>query len=783
MEDPKDHITIVEAEPQGGYSKSRGLHLRKVLSRSHSEVESGYDDNFDAPRAGDHHKKQIYHGWPLFLLAYQSAGVIYGDIGTSPLYVFSSTFLHGPPNYLDLVGALSLIIWTLILIVCIKYVLIVLNADNEGQGGTFAMYSLLTRYANISTMSDPGKENMIRIERHLTSDLKPATKNLRNMMERNKTLRRLLSFVAIFGVSLIISDGVITPAQSVLGAIQGLEVVKPDISQGTIIGITCAILVFLFAIQPLGVARIGGAFAPIIMIWLFLNAAFGIFNLVKHDHSVLKAFNPYHAGLYFVRNKTEAWRSLGGILLSFTGVEALFADLGAFSKRSVCFSWSEAAYISVDPEAYSNPFFKAAPPGTFWPSLIISILAAIVASQALITSTFQLLFQVVNMSYFPPISMKHTSRTHHTQVYIPMANWLLMIGTIVVTAAFKNTTKLGNAYGVCVILDTIITTTLVSLVALIVWRIKWYFVAPLWLIFATFEGLYLSSALTKVPDGAWFTLVMAFCIAGIFCTWRYGKEAQWLVERKGQLLRLSKLVQSDEMGALHLSDVYGGGELTKTKGLGVFFDKSGGEFVPVVYEEFLRKFEAQPECQVFLHLRALTIPNVPAEDRFDITKTGLPNCYRMVIRYGYDDSPVIPQLGLVVYDEVRKYIIHDGAAQQNPATTTCMDLPVSSSTSSAEKENKTFTQPSTPTTFGSISSPSFQTTATRLAALDNAYKTQVLFIVGKLQLRHNEASKYNIIKRTLLLAFLWMRESTMEKVTSMKVSMDKLVECGFIREI
>ncbi|QDS73683.1 hypothetical protein FKW77_002924 [Venturia effusa] len=721
----------------------------------------------------------------LYSLAYQSAGVIYGDIGTSPLYVYSSTFLHGPPNYEDLTGALSLIIWTLTIIVTIKYVMIVLNADNEGQGGTFAMYSLLTRYANISTMSDPGKENMIRIERHRTSDLKTSTRNLRNLMERSKALRRFLSFVAIFGVSLIISDGVITPAQSVLGAIQGLEVVKPDISQGAIIGITCAILVFLFAIQPLGVARIGGVFAPIIIVWLLLNAVFGIFNLVKHDYTVLKAFSPYHAGLYFVRNKTDGWRSLGGILLSFTGVEALFADLGAFSKRAIQLSWlciaypclllayiGQAAYISEKPEAYSNPFFNAAPPGTFWPSLIISILAAIVASQALITSTFQLLFQVVNMSYFPPISMRHTSRTHHTQVYIPVANWLLMVGTIAVTAAFKKTTKLGNAYGVCVILDTIITTTLVSLVALIVWRIKWYFVAPLWLLFATFEGLYLSSALTKVPDGAWFTLVMAFCIATIFSTWRYGKEAQWNVERKGQLHRLSKLVRSDEMGVLHLSDLYGGGELTKTKGLGIFFDKGGGEYVPVVYEEFLRKFEAQPEVQVFLHLRALTIPNVPAEDKFDVTKTGLPNCYRMVIRYGYDDSPVIPQLGRVVYDEVRRYIIHHETTISYPGKTTGFDIPTSLNSNNAEQEKETPSRPPSTASPSIIPTPPTtdpsQLPPRRLDSLDKAYKTQVLFIVGKLQLRM--ASKYNnnVVKRVLLMAFLWMRESTMEKVTSMK---------------
>lgn len=221
-------------------------------------------------------------------------------------------------------------------------------------------------------------------------------------------------------------------------------------------------------------------------------------------------------------------------------------------------------------------------------------------------------------------------------------------------------------------------------------------------------------------------------------------------------------------------------------GLGIFFDKGGGEFVPVVYEEFLKKFEAQPEVQIFLHLRALTIPNVPAEDRYDVTRTGLPNCYRMVIRYGYDDSPVIPQLGRVVYDEVRRYIIHyDVIKSNNAGIIVGSDIPTSSTP--IEKE---IIESSSSTATGihidGTETPSYyprQSTALRLECLDNAYRTQVLFIVGKLQLRAPEGSKYNILKKVLLMAFLWMRESTMEKVTSMKVSMDKLVECGFIREI
>jgi KUP system potassium uptake protein len=246
---------------------------------------------------------------------------------------------------------------------------------------------------------------MVRIERYQTGELKEPVNKLRTAVEHSRVVKVILKFVGVLGVALVMADGVLTPAQSVLGAIQGLEVISPNISTGTIIGVSCAILVLLFLIQPLGTTRIASSFAPIVIIWLGFNAGFGIYNLVKYDHSVLKAFSPYFAGAYLVRNGEDGWKSLGGILLAFTGCEALFADLGAFSKNAIQLSWlvfvfpclllayiGQAAFISVTPAAYANPFFNCVPPGMFYPSLVIAILAAVVASQALITSTFQVLF-------------------------------------------------------------------------------------------------------------------------------------------------------------------------------------------------------------------------------------------------------------------------------------------------------------------------------------------------------------------------------------------------------
>lgn len=240
------------------------------------------------------------------------------------------------------------------------------------------------------------------MERHDTGELSPSNKTLRSGIENSKLTRGLLKTIGVLAVSMVIADGVLTPAQSVLGAVQGLSVVSPTITSPTIVGTSCAILVVLFAIQPLGTTRLASFFAPVVIVWLAFNAGFGVYNLVMHDHTVLRAFSPWFAIHFFMEGKYDAWRMLGGILLAFTGVEALFADLGAFSMRAIQISWfgwcypclllayiGQAAYISENPDAYSNPFYNSVPPGMIYPSLVVAMLAAIVASQAMITAVFQ----------------------------------------------------------------------------------------------------------------------------------------------------------------------------------------------------------------------------------------------------------------------------------------------------------------------------------------------------------------------------------------------------------
>lgn len=255
------------------------------------------------------------------------------------------------------------------------------------------------------THRDPREASLVQMKRYQTADLERAGQAVRQGLESSRVARLLLKVMGVLAVTMVMSDGLLTPAQSVLGAVQGIEVVAPNISKGTIIGVTDAILVVLFCVQPLGITKITFLFAPIIIIWLGFNAAFGIYNLVNYDAGMFAAFNPGYAFEFLIRHQTDGWKMLGGVLLAFTGVEALFADLGAFSRRAVQLSWlcytfpclllayiGQAAYISHNPEAYSNPFFNAAPPGTIYPALVIAILAAIVASQAIITATFQVSF-------------------------------------------------------------------------------------------------------------------------------------------------------------------------------------------------------------------------------------------------------------------------------------------------------------------------------------------------------------------------------------------------------
>lgn len=843
---PITPLTRVDTGYVGGVYNARAIDRHRsrnsgfTLSRRQSVVSAHSVDDGEggAWLDGEVKEKQVFRGSTLMWLAYQSVGVIYGDIGTSPLYVFSSTFTS-EPSPADVIGVLSIVLWSITLVVTVKYVLIVLLADNEGEGGTFSCYSLLTRYANI-TDRDPREQGLVKMKRHLTGDLKPGTGTLRTTLEKSRFFRGLLKAIGVLSVSMVMADGVLTPAQSVLGAVQGLSVVKPDISQPTIVGSTCGIIVLLFLIQPLGVTKLASSFAPIVILWLAFNGGFGVYNLVMHDWTVLKAFSPHFAFRFFAEHKTDAWRMLGGILLSFTGVEALFADLGAFSLGAIRISWlcytypclllaysGQAAFITQTPSAYSNPFFNTVPPGMLYPSLVLAVLAAIVASQAIITATFQLVSQLMKLSYSPQVKVVHVSRVFHGQVYVPFLNWLLMAGAVLVTAVYRDTTRLGNAYGVCVMFVTFFDTCMVTLVAIIVWRLSPFLVFLPWLFFATIDGLYLSSALTKVPDGAWLTLLVSGALACLFLLWRFGKENQWRAEAEDRF-KLGTLVtaaapetsdsnsnekatrsgssdsQHDESQApvapsphgqkLRLTDRWGGETLSTIRGLGIFFDKSGTT-TPTVFSQFVTKFVAVPEVAVFFHLHPVDTPTVDGAERFLVQRfREIPGCYRLIVKHGFMDEVITPDLAALVYEQLRAYVERGAAAKPAPLPLPPSPTAAAFSTGAEAKGPVVATTGEEQAVDGNDDAAPRQRrsvaladdddearVAAELARLDGAFAAKVMYVVGKEQMRVREGTGFG--RRAVLSTFLWIRENTRAKIANLRLAMERVVEVGFVKDI
>lgn len=345
-----------------------------------------------------------------------------------------------------------------------------------------------------------------------------------------------------------------------------------------------------------------------------------------------------------------------------------------------------------------------------------------------------------------------------------------MVGTVIIAAVYNNTTSLGNAYGVCVMFVTFFDTCMVTLVAILVWRIKPYFVFLPWLTIASMDGAYLSSALNKVPDGAWFTILLACLLASGFILWRFGKEQQWFAEAEDRF-PTTHFVKTNEAGDLQLTQKYGGKTLTRAQGFGVFFDKAG-ETTPIIFSQFIRKLVTAPEVIVFFHLRPIEAPNVPPEYRYHVTRLAIPNCYRLVVRHGYMDEVITPDLAALIYDQVHQHIVSRALDREGEK----------SSSSATDAKNPTVVVDSSSSEVRTTTpAPSTGSTTSRLESLERAYRHDILYIIGKEQMKVRP--KTNIVRKVLLETFLFLRDNTRAKIASLKVPMDKVIEVGFIKEV
>ncbi|CAH8304166.1 unnamed protein product [Eruca vesicaria subsp. sativa] len=591
-------------------------------------------------------------------LAFQSLGVVYGDIGTSPLYVYASTFTEGIQDKDDIIGVLSLIIYTLTLVALLKYVFIVLQANDNGEGGTFALYSLICRYAKTGLI--PNQEPEDRELSNYTLEL-PNTKHrrahkIKEKLENFKFAKITLFLVTIMGTSMVIGDGILTPSISgtYLKIIdQCVREVRYSPESYTVVGVSVAILILLFAFQRFGTDKVGFSFAPIILLWFTFLTGIGLANLFKHDFTVLKAVNPLYIIHYFIRNGRKGWISLGGVFLCITGTEAMFADLGHFSVRAVQISFScvaypalliiycgQAAYLTKHTSNVSNTFYDSIPDPFYWPTFVVAVAASIIASQAMISGAFSVISQSLRMGCFPRVKVVHTSAKYEGQVYIPEINYFLMLACVAVTLAFRTTEKIGHAYGIAVVTVMVITTFMVTLIMLVIWKTNIVWIAMFLIIFGSIEMLYLSSVMYKFTSGGYLPLAITVVLMAVMAVWQYVHVLKYRYELR------EKISKETAIQMVTSPDV------NRVPGIALFYTELVNGITPL-FSHYISNLSSVHTVFVLISIKSLPVSRVTPSERFffryvEPKDSGM---FRCVVRYGYKEDIEEP-------DEFERQFVH-----------------------------------------------------------------------------------------------------------------------------
>jgi len=548
-------------------------------------------------------------GRKLLILGLTAIGVVYGDIGTSPIYAIRESFhasygLNSTPE--NVLGVLSLIFWSLILVISIKYLVLVLRADNNGEGGIIALTALVS----------------------------PPSENARGR-------RWLLVLTGLFGAALLYGDSMITPAISVVSAIEGLEVATP-VFEPYILPITIAILIGLFLVQSTGTAGVGSVFGPITLTWFLVLAVLGIVQIVQHP-DVLAAVNPGYGLQFFIRNGWAGFLVLGSVFLVVTGGEALYADIGHFGLRPIRLTWfcvvlpslllnyfGQGALIINQPETISHPFFNMVPGWGLYPLVILATVATIIASQAVISGAFSLTRQAVQLGYLPRLKVEQTSETQFGQIYMPSINWILMIACIGLVIGFRTSSNLASAYGVAVTTDMVFTTILFAVVARSRWKWSKWLVALMGLILLTIDLSFWGANLPKIPTGGWFPLVIAGIMFAVMTTWKRGRRILGA--------RLREKIVSKEVFMKKIEEE----APERVPGTAVFMD-SNPEGTPHALLHNLEHNKVLHERVVLLTLITRDYPYEKEEDRFEVQEMGK-DIYRVLVGIGFSEDPNVPRL-------------------------------------------------------------------------------------------------------------------------------------------
>ncbi len=542
----------------------------------------------------------------LFTLSLGALGVVFGDIGTSPLYAFRECFApehHLAPKPENILGILSLIFWSLVIVISVKYLVFVMRADNRGEGGILSLMSLVRA--------------------------------------RRSKRRTFLLAIGLFGSALLYGDSIITPAISVLSAIEGIEVVTP-VLHPYVIPLTIVVLVALFAVQRFGTAKVGAMFGPVMLVWFTTIAGLGLWHILR-EPSVLAAILPTYAVYFFVHNGLTGFLVLGAVFLVVTGGEALYADMGHFGAKPIRLVWfsfvfpalllnyfGQGAFLLHTPAGTKNPFFLMAPEWARYPLIALATVAASIASQAVISGAYSLTRQATQLGFLPRIRIRHTSAREIGQIYISSVNWILMFAAIGLVLIFRQSTNLAAAYGVAVTSTMLVTTILLSVVERERWKWAWSAVLSFTIPIAIVDSAFLASNLVKVPDGGWFPLAVGVFVYLMNTTWRLGRKI--LSER----LSAQSMSIDDFLGQL------ANNKIPRVPGTAIFMSRHP-EGVPTTLLHNIKHNKIVHKRVVLMTIETEDRSHLDEKERYEWEDLGH-GVYRIVLHFGYMEDPNVPEV-------------------------------------------------------------------------------------------------------------------------------------------
>ncbi|WP_047198279.1 potassium transporter Kup [Caldimonas brevitalea] len=545
-------------------------------------------------------------GSQLATLTLGAVGVVYGDIGTSPLYALKEVFAHGhmPVSAENILGILSLMFWTLTIIVSLKYVSLILRAHNNGEGGLVAMLAL----ASVAVKDRP-------------------------------VLRRYLLILGIFGTAVFFGDGVITPAITVLSAVEGLGVAAPGLTR-YVVPVTLLVLTALFAMQKHGTASVGKLFGPITVVWFLVLALLGLVH-VAGNPSVLAALNPFYALRFIVGQPHVAFVSLGAIVLCVTGAEALYADMGHFGKRPIRLAWfglvmpslvinyfGQGAMLLAHPENVNNPFYEMAPEWGLYPLIVLATCASVIASQALISAAFSVTKQVIQLGYLPRLRVCHTSVREAGQIYLPFINWTLYGCIVIAVTVFGSSSALASAYGIAVTVDMLITTVMTFFVIRYAWHYPWALCVAATGFFFIVDALFFAANAMKLFDGGWFPLLIGAVMFTLMMTWKQGRHLL------GERLREESIELKAFLDSVFLSPP------TRVPGTAVFLNAEKG-VTPNALLHNLKHNKVLHDTNLFVTVRHHEVPWIGFDRRVEVEPLGH-DCWQVVLHFGFKNDPDVP---------------------------------------------------------------------------------------------------------------------------------------------